>query len=575
MRIAAAVALSGVVLFAGTPQTLAETAEAPAAEISRSVTLFESVAARSAPPLERSHVRSRVVRLGGEALEAMLGGERSATVELNLFADTTLGATTDLLERAPDGDLSWRGEIGQTGHEYATLVRRGGEVAGIVPSHAGTFEIVPMGGGESRVTQVHVDELPGCGVDDLNIPGNPLHGDHFRDAVARSQRADQGERGASMLRGETVSFLDQLVAYTPSALTWVGGTTSGMNAFIDNAILDMNTVLANSGIEMETRVVFKHALSEDETGDGVADRNAFRQTTDGKWDEVHQLRDDFGADIGHILVRNSNVCGIAAQIWRGSSNGDQFAFCLTAMGCVSNLTFVHEVGHVIGCAHDFANSGGSPGTFFYSFGWFDPDPTPTWHSIMSYSPGAGSGRVPYFSTPNVTWTDGNRLGDSQLADNARTINLNIPDITAWRASVGLAPATYEANSTPGQIELSWNAVPQATGYEIWRGPTDDVMDAGIRGFRPNPAYTDTSVAPDTTYFYFIRSQFADGGRSPFSEGFAATSAPETTVDLSGDGVVNSADLAILLAAWGTSAGDVSGDGTTNSVDLAILIAAWG
>jgi hypothetical protein len=194
---------------------------------------------------------------------------------------------------------------------------------------------------------------------------------------------------------------------------------------------------------------------------------------------------------------------------------------------------------------------------------------------MSYSPGAGSDRVPYFSTPNVTWTDGNRLGDSQLADNARTINLNIPDITGWRASVGLAPVTFEAVPTPGQIDLSWNAVPQATGYEIWRGPTPDVMDAGIRGFRPGPAYTDSSVAPDTTYYYFIRSQFADGGRSPFSAGFEATSASENTVDLSGDGVVNSVDLAILIAAWNTPSADLSGDGITNSVDLAILIAAWG
>jgi len=46
-------------------------------------------------------------------------------------------------------------------------------------------------------------------------------------------------------------------------------------------------------------------------------------------------------------------------------------------------------------------------------------------------------------------------------------------------------------------------------------------------------------------------------------------------DLSGDGVVDSTDLAILLAAWGTSDADLDGDGVCGSSDLAILLAGWG
>ena len=45
-------------------------------------------------------------------------------------------------------------------------------------------------------------------------------------------------------------------------------------------------------------------------------------------------------------------------------------------------------------------------------------------------------------------------------------------------------------------------------------------------------------------------------------------------DLNADGVVNGADLAILLAGWGTPGGDLNGDGITNGADLAILLAAW-
>jgi hypothetical protein len=48
-------------------------------------------------------------------------------------------------------------------------------------------------------------------------------------------------------------------------------------------------------------------------------------------------------------------------------------------------------------------------------------------------------------------------------------------------------------------------------------------------------------------------------------------------DLSGDGVVNGIDLAMLLADWGdgTSAPDLDDSGVVNGLDLAILLGAWG
>ncbi|MFO0874107.1 MAG: hypothetical protein U0575_09070 [Phycisphaerales bacterium] len=45
-------------------------------------------------------------------------------------------------------------------------------------------------------------------------------------------------------------------------------------------------------------------------------------------------------------------------------------------------------------------------------------------------------------------------------------------------------------------------------------------------------------------------------------------------DLNGDGVVNGADLGIMLGAWGTSGGDLNGDGTTDGGDLGLLLGAW-
>ncbi|MFO0875682.1 MAG: hypothetical protein U0575_17185 [Phycisphaerales bacterium] len=47
-------------------------------------------------------------------------------------------------------------------------------------------------------------------------------------------------------------------------------------------------------------------------------------------------------------------------------------------------------------------------------------------------------------------------------------------------------------------------------------------------------------------------------------------------DLDGNGVVNGADLGILLGAWGTSGptADLNGDGIVDGADLGILLGAW-
>ena len=50
------------------------------------------------------------------------------------------------------------------------------------------------------------------------------------------------------------------------------------------------------------------------------------------------------------------------------------------------------------------------------------------------------------------------------------------------------------------------------------------------------------------------------------------------VDLNLDGIVNAADLSILLANWGSvppALGDITGDGLINAADLSALLAAWG
>lgn len=55
-----------------------------------------------------------------------------------------------------------------------------------------------------------------------------------------------------------------------------------------------------------------------------------------------------------------------------------------------------------------------------------------------------------------------------------------------------------------------------------------------------------------------------------------TSPPASPADLNGDGVVDGADLGLLLVGWGGSgAGDINGDGIVDGADLGLLLLDWG
>ncbi len=57
---------------------------------------------------------------------------------------------------------------------------------------------------------------------------------------------------------------------------------------------------------------------------------------------------------------------------------------------------------------------------------------------------------------------------------------------------------------------------------------------------------------------------------------SANIAPILVGDINGDGMVNGADLGLLLSAWGSSdpAADLSGDGLVNGADLGLLLGNW-
>ncbi len=149
----------------------------------------------------------------------------------------------------------------------------------------------------------------------------------------------------------------------------------------------------------------------------------------------------------------------------------------------------------------------------------------------------------------------------------------------------------------GSLSLSQNGGLEAVVADYDRaGPTDRLVVTGqatlggtlavslAPGFRPAPSdeFTILSCASRSGTFSSVAGceavdviYGATSVKVRFTGG-STSSGP----DLNGDGVVNAADLAILLGAWGPCpnpccAADLDGDGQVSASDLAILLGAWG
>ena len=185
---------------------------------------------------------------------------------------------------------------------------------------------------------------------------------------------------------------------------------------------------------------------------------------------MHTLRNTFGADLVTLFVNSStNACGIGYLMTGVGQGFEDLAFNVVARSCVSGLTFPHELGHNMGCAHDRDNAGGASHSFAYGY----RTPNNAWRTVMSYAPGT---RVAYFSNPNVMFQGfamGVPAGQSNSADNSQAINLNANTIAAWRTLFTQPPGTF-ALQTPADTattsdrspDFTWVAAEQTDYYRL-------------------------------------------------------------------------------------------------------------
>ena len=241
---------------------------------------------------------------------------------------------------------------------------------------------------------------------------------------------------------ETDVTIDVAVFHTPAAREAAGGAAA-IAAVIDLMVAETNQAYAASGVHHRLRLVQRSEVQYAETGNSSLDLGRLWDSSDGHMDAVHAVRDRVGADLVHLIVDETDVCGRAGLV---------AAFGLTHYAC-GGRTFAHELGHNMGLWHDryqvHHNEGGARS--HPAYGYVNQPAlvagiarSRRWRTIMAYNTQCAdaytrcSGPL-RFSNPRQSYNDdpvgipyGEGAGVTGPADAAAVLNAMGPAVALWR-----------------------------------------------------------------------------------------------------------------------------------------------
>jgi hypothetical protein len=383
-------------------------------------------------------------------------------VVLNLFPDASYVATIDRVSTNVNGTLSVRGRLQEYpwGYVIVSSTDQEGTLASIEVPEEGLQYLLFY---EPRSEEYYLAELD-PGKKDVPQEAPPLLAPPPSPEEEREIAAFRESMTAS-LGPEDPATIDVMIVYTPAAEDWAGAWYApwrgGINNNIDQAMQKAQLVMDNSNTGVTLELVHSARVEYTEDGNSSEDLDRLRDPNDEHMDEVHQWRDEHGADLVALFAL---VYDVAGRSWLlNDVNGlPDYGFALTAIQYARNTyTHIHEMGHNMGCHHHPDQTHQEGPTVWvnwpeneWSAGWRWTESwlrhyctVMTYESGQYFADGRTHTRVPHFSNPDVLYS-GHPTGDPIDGDNARTIREIKHVIAAYRQQRGVV-AGYVGNAETG------------------------------------------------------------------------------------------------------------------------------
>ena len=284
----------------------------------------------------------------------------------------------------------------------------------------------------------------------------------------QSQWADPRPRSAAQTkhawRDADAGQIDLMVVYPTAVKNAIGSFQETVNE-INNAVAGANLCFRNSDVQVHLRLVHIHETDYIPTSNLDVDLERLTQKGDGYLDDVHNLRDQYGADIVTLLSTDSDMGGLANTLNYPSLSFEDSAFnvCVWDQIGAPVYTLAHEIGHNMGCLHNREDASDSSqssdydyGSFAYGKRWYANGNG--YRTVMAYNDSAKSfdNSIPFFSNPSISYL-GVPTGNVEQENNALALKLSAPYVSNFRESKiqGILPSMFSATVGEGNYTTLW------------------------------------------------------------------------------------------------------------------------